>query len=107
MAADAEFEVQEVAPSARNQLLAELSAGEVGFIVAGIKDIHQTQVGDTITDARNPCAEALEGFKEVQPMVFSGIFPVDSKDYQNLKDALEKLNSTMLHSNLSQRPVQR
>ncbi|MBT6176769.1 MAG: elongation factor 4 [Deltaproteobacteria bacterium] len=92
MAAGAEFEVQEVgAFSPEPQKLDQLSAGEVGFVVAGIKDIHHTQVGDTITDAKNPCSEALQGFKEVQPMVFSGIFPVDSKDYQNLKDALEKL----------------
>ncbi len=92
MAADAEFEVQEVGAFCPEPTkLGQLSAGEVGFIVAGIKDIHQAQVGDTITDAKNPCTEALEGFKEVQPMVFSGIFPVDSKDYQNLKDALEKL----------------
>ena len=68
-----------------------LETGEVGFVIAGIKDIHQTQVGDTMTDAREPCAEPLSGFKEVQPMVFSGVFPVDSKDYQDLKDALEKL----------------
>ena len=92
MAADAEFEVQEVgAFCPEPKKLDQLSAGEVGFVVAGIKDIHHTQVGDTITDAKNPCSEALQGFKEVQPMVFSGIFPVDSKDYQNLKDALEKL----------------
>ncbi|MEC9466279.1 MAG: translation elongation factor 4 [Myxococcota bacterium] len=92
MQTGAEFEVQEVgAFSPEPARLHELKAGEVGFIVAGIKDIHQTKVGDTITDASNPCTEALPGFKEVQPMVFSGIFPVDSKDYQALKDALDKL----------------
>ena len=92
MASGAEFDVQEVgAFNPEPQKLESLGAGEVGFVVAGIKDIHQTQVGDTITDAHNPCEEPLTGFKEVQPMVFSGIFPVDSKDYVNLKEALEKL----------------
>jgi GTP-binding protein LepA len=92
MQSEAEFDVQEVgAFSPEPKRLAELRAGEVGFIVAGIKDIHQTKVGDTVTDADSPCTEALPGFKEVQPMVFSGIFPVDSTDYQALKDALDKL----------------
>jgi len=88
-----EFDVQEVgafAPFAKP--FAELSAGEVGFVVAGIKDIHQTQIGDTITDANRPCAEPLAGFKEAQPMVFAGIFPVDAKDYDDLKEALSKLH---------------
>jgi GTP-binding protein LepA len=86
------FEVQEVgafAPWAEK--LPKLSAGEVGFVIANIKDIHQTQVGDTITEAGRPCAAPLPGFKKVKPMVFAGIFPVDSKDYTDLKDALDKL----------------
>ena len=90
--AGAEFDVQEVGaftPEATK--LPALETGEVGFIVAGIKDIHQTQVGDTITEAGRPCDEPLEGFKQVQPMVYAGIFPVESKDYQALKDALDKL----------------
>jgi len=89
---DQSFEVQEVGAYGPHPIrLPALETGEVGFVIAGIKDIHQTQVGDTMTDAKAPCAEPLPGFKEVQPMVFSGVFPVDSKDYQDLKDALEKL----------------
>ena len=89
---DAVFEVQEVgAFDPDPQKLDLLSAGEVGFVIAGIKDIHQTQIGDTITEARRPCAAPLPGFKEVKPLVFSGIFPVEAKDYGDLKDALDKL----------------
>ena len=69
------FEVQEVGAYGPQPIrLDALETGEVGFVIAGIKDIHQTQVGDTMTDARAPCAEPLSGFKEVQPMVFSGVF---------------------------------
>ena len=86
------FEVQEVGAFTPDpEKLAALKAGEVGFIIAGIKDISQAQIGDTITDADNPCSEALPGFKDVKPMVFAGIFPVDAKDYHDLKDALDKL----------------
>ena len=89
---DQTFDVQEVGAYGPHPIrLDALETGEVGFVIAGIKDIHQTQVGDTMTDAQQPCEEPLPGFKEVQPMVFSGVFPVDSKDYQDLKDALEKL----------------
>lgn len=92
MRGGATFEVQEVgAFTPLAQKLPQLSAGEVGFIVANIKDIHQTQVGDTITDADRPCDKALTGFKQVQPMVFAGIFPVEGKAYGDLRDALEKL----------------
>ena len=86
------FDVLEVgvfAPEA--QKLPELAAGSVGFLVANIKDIHQTLIGDTIIDAEMPMTEPLPGFKKVQPMVFAGFFPVDSKDYGDLKDALDKL----------------
>ncbi len=68
-----------------------LECGEVGIIAGSIKDIADVRVGDTVTDAENPCEEPLPGFQTVQPMVFAGIFPVDSKEYQNLKDALGKL----------------
>ena len=68
-----------------------LECGEVGIIAGSIKDIADVRVGDTVTDADKRCEEALGGFQTVQPMVFAGIFPVDSKDYQNLKDALAKL----------------
>jgi GTP-binding protein LepA len=68
-----------------------LGCGEVGILSGSIKDIADVRVGDTVTDADNPCTEALVGFQSVQPMVFAGVFPVDSKDYQQLKDALGKL----------------
>jgi GTP-binding protein LepA len=69
----------------------ELGAGEVGFLVCGIKDIREVKVGDTITTAKKPALEPLAGFKRITPMVFSGIFPVISTDYENLKVALDKL----------------
>ncbi|MCX7655844.1 MAG: translation elongation factor 4 [Treponemataceae bacterium] len=68
-----------------------LSAGEVGYVIAGIKTVSDVRVGDTITEADRPCAEPLPGFKEVKPVVFSSIYPVDSNDYEELKDSLEKL----------------
>ncbi len=68
-----------------------LRAGDVGYIAASIKDIHDTRVGDTITDDANPASESLPGYRQVTPMVFCGIYPVDGADYENLKDALEKL----------------
>jgi GTP-binding protein LepA len=68
-----------------------LGAGEVGFIICGIKDIRDVQVGDTLTSAKNPATEPLPGFQRIKPMVFAGIFPVDSTEYTNLKDALDKL----------------
>jgi GTP-binding protein LepA len=69
----------------------ELSAGEIGFITAQIKDVAETRVGDTITDARRPTAEALPGFKLVQPVVFCGLFPTDANDFEKLRDSLSKL----------------
>ena len=79
--------------------LERLSAGEVGFVITGIKEIDAIKVGDTITSAINPATQALDGFKEVQPRVFAGIFPVSSDDYENLRDALNKLslNDASLH----------
>lgn len=68
-----------------------LECGEVGIVAASVKDISDVLVGDTITDADRPCAQPLGGFKKVQPMVFAGIFPVDSKDYQQVKEALGRL----------------
>jgi GTP-binding protein LepA len=87
-----EYEVSDVgvfAPKARPK--DELMAGEVGFVVANVKVIQDAKVGDTLTDASRPTAAAVSGFKEVKPMVFSGIFPVDSADYESTRDALEKL----------------
>jgi GTP-binding protein LepA len=68
-----------------------LSAGEVGFVVAGIKKLSDTKVGDTLTDDLRPALDPLPGFKEVKPMVFAGLYPVDSNEYGELRDALEKL----------------
>ncbi len=69
-----------------------LGPGEVGFVAASIKSVHDTKVGDTLTDMRKPATEPLRGFKEVKPMVFSGIFPTDSDKYGELRDALNKLH---------------
>ena len=69
----------------------ELGPGEVGYVIAGIKEVHGAPVGDTLTLEKNPCAEPLVGFKKVQPRVFAGLFPVSSDDYENFRDALEKL----------------
>jgi GTP-binding protein LepA len=76
-----------------------LSAGEVGFVIAGIKELKAAKVGDTITLAGNPAKQALPGFKEIKPQVFAGLFPVDSNEYDALRDALEKLqlNDASLH----------
>jgi len=71
--------------------LAELGPGEIGFITAQIKEITETRVGDTITDARKPAAEPLPGFKEVQPVVFCGLFPTDANDFEKLRDSISKL----------------
>jgi GTP-binding protein LepA len=69
----------------------ELTAGSVGYIIAGIKTVSDVRVGDTVTGADNPCAAPLPGFREVKPVVFSSIYPVDSNDYEELKISLEKL----------------
>jgi GTP-binding protein LepA len=76
-----------------------LSTGEVGFVIAGIKDIYGAPVGDTLTLTREPCAEPLPGFKQVQPRVFAGLFPISSDDYENFREALQKLklNDAALH----------
>jgi GTP-binding protein LepA len=71
--------------------LPELAAGEIGFITAQIKEVAQTRVGDTITDAKRPATEALPGFKEVQPVVFCGLFPVDANDFEKLRESISKL----------------
>jgi GTP-binding protein LepA len=92
MATDARHEVQKIGvftPHATPRT--ELEAGEVGFVIANIKAIKDAKVGDTITFAVGGATVALPGFREVKPMVFSGIYPVDSADYEDLKDALDKL----------------
>lgn len=69
----------------------ELSAGEVGYIISGIKNATEVKVGDTITHIEHPCDKAIEGFQEVKPMVFAGVYPIDPADYENLRMSLEKL----------------
>lgn len=93
MATGAEAEVVEVGYFGAGQFIAcdELSAGLVGYIMASIKNVKDTRVGDTITDAMNPCAKPLPGYKKVNPMVFCGFYPADGAHYEDLKDALEKL----------------
>jgi GTP-binding protein LepA len=68
-----------------------LSTGEVGYIISGIKDAKEVKVGDTITHVKTPCKKAIEGFQEVKPMVFAGVYPIDPTDYENLRASLEKL----------------
>jgi GTP-binding protein LepA len=68
-----------------------LGVGEVGYLITGVKDVRQSKVGDTVTSARNGATEALTGYREPRPMVYSGLYPVDGSDYPNLRDALERL----------------
>jgi len=70
---------------------AKLDTGEVGYIISGIKDAKEVKVGDTITHVARPCEKAIEGFQEVKPMVFAGVYPIDPTDYENLRSSLEKL----------------
>lgn len=86
------YEVDEVGYFApQMQKKDELSSGEVGYIISGIKDVRNCRVGDTITKKANPAAKALPGYQKVKPMVFSGLYPTDNADYEVLKEALEKL----------------
>ena len=93
MATGAQAEVVEVGYFGAGQFFAcdELSAGMVGYFTASIKNVKDTCVGDTITDAANPCAEPLPGYKKVNPMVYCGMYPADGAHYEDLKEALEKL----------------
>ncbi len=93
MATGAVFQTVEVGYMGATELIPSgiLKAGEVGYITASIKSISDTKVGDTVTNALSPCAEALPGYRNVQSMVFSGIYPADGAKYGDLKDALEKL----------------
>ena len=92
-ATGAEADVVEVGTFGAGQFIPcdELSAGMVGYITASIKNVKDTAVGDTVTDANNPCDEALPGYKKVQSMVFCGMYPADGAKYPDLRDALEKL----------------
>lgn len=93
MSTGAEFNVVEAGYMTANQHInvGKLKVGEVGYISASIKSIGDTRVGDTVTNANNPCEKALDGYRKVNPMVFSGIYPVDGAKYGDLRDALEKL----------------
>ena len=101
MATGAQAEVVEVGYFGAGQFIAcdELSAGMVGYITASIKNVKDTMVGDTVTDADNPCREPLPGYKQVTPMVYCGMYPADGAKYPDLRDALEKLqlNDASLH----------
>ncbi|SFX66198.1 GTP-binding protein LepA [Thermoactinomyces sp. DSM 45891] len=92
MATEAVFEVTEVGAYTPHPVaLDELSVGDVGFIVANIKNVKDTRVGDTITDASRPAIEPLPGYRKTNPMVFCGLYPVESNEYEDLREALEKL----------------
>lgn len=89
---DSEYKVDEVGvlrlkPEPRK----EISAGDVGYVILGIKKSTEVKVGDTVTNVANPCEKAIEGFEEVKPMVYAGIYPIDSDDYEDLRAAMEKL----------------
>jgi GTP-binding protein LepA len=92
MALGTRFEAQEIgfmSPAMRP--IDVLSAGEVGYVITGLKDVSELRVGDTLTSERRPATEPLPGYKDVKPMVFAGLFPTDSDDYPELRDALERL----------------
>lgn len=92
MATGKEFEVTEVGINTPKQLpVEELTVGDVGYIIASIKNVNDSRVGDTITHAERPAAEPLKGYKKMNPMVFCGLFPIDNKNYNDLREALEKL----------------
>lgn len=92
MATDKTFEVIEVgAFKPRMTIVDELNVGDVGFIVAGIKTVGDTRVGDTVTDAKHPTPEPLPGYRKINPMVYCGLYPIETSDYNDLREALEKL----------------
>ncbi|NVN92451.1 MAG: elongation factor 4 [Desulfuromonadales bacterium] len=92
MATNSSFEALKIGVFAPQMVeTQQLTAGEVGFVIAGIKDVADAKVGDTVTLLHRPCSSALEGFKEVKPMVFSGLYPIDTVQYEQLRDALAKL----------------
>ncbi len=87
-----EYDADEIGVLQLNQVpQKQLSAGDVGYVITGIKESKEIKVGDTITHAARPCAEAIQGFEDVKPMVFAGIFPIENEDYEDLRDSLEKL----------------
>src|SRR5947209_6061552 len=92
MAEGTRFEAQELGYFSPNRReTPTLEAGEVGYVITGLKDVSRLRVGDTLTTEARPAADPLPGYKDVKPMVFAGLFPTDSDDYPELRDALEKL----------------
>ncbi len=92
MATNKVFEVIEVgAFKPRMSSVPSLEVGDVGFIVAGIKNVGDTRVGDTVTEAERPAPEALPGYRRINPMVFCGLYPIETTDYNDLREALQKL----------------
>jgi len=92
MAADKQYIVDEVGVLKMGlEIRDEVSAGDVGYIICGIKTAKEIKVGDTITTVKNPCTSMISGFEEVKPMVFAGVYPIDSEDYEDLRNAMEKL----------------
>ncbi len=92
MSTDATYPVERVGIfRPKQEMLAELGPGEIGFFTGAIKEVADTRVGDTITDEKNPTAEALPGFKPAQPVVFCGLFPVDAADFEDLREAMSRL----------------
>ena len=100
MATGRDYDVEQVGIfTPKRHPVEELKTGEVGYVVAGVKDVKGARVGDTITEARRPAALALPGFKEIKPRVFAGLYPIEAGDYDSFREALEKLklNDASLH----------
>jgi len=92
MATDKEYGADEVGTLKLNQVVKqEIKTGDVGYLITGIKTAKEVKVGDTITDAKEPTTDTIEGFEDVKPMVFAGIYPVDTEDYEELRNSMEKL----------------
>lgn len=94
-----EFDAEEIGVLGLKRIKTDqLTAGDVGYLIAGVKDVHDTKVGDTVTHAKNGATEPLPGYKEVKPMVYSGLYPTSSDDFEDLRDALDKfrLNDSAL-----------
>ncbi|MBE9490136.1 MAG: elongation factor 4, partial [Bacteroidetes bacterium] len=92
LATDKNYFADEVGTLKLSQVIKkEIKTGDVGYLITGIKEAKEVKVGDTITDAKNPTTNAVEGFEDVKPMVFAGIYPVDTEDYEELRNSMEKL----------------
>ena len=92
MATNKEYGADEVGTLKLNQVVKkEIKTGDVGYLITGIKTAKEVKVGDTITDAKEPTENIIEGFEDVKPMVFAGIYPVDTEDYEELRNSMEKL----------------